>query len=68
MDPSRFDFDNQELSEHRAQAVADVLAAERPDLTLEVTGHGSDQPASGGSTGDPDALAGDRRVELRYGD
>ncbi|MGY5766575.1 OmpA family protein [Brachybacterium sp. DNPG3] len=68
VDRSRYDFDNRELSEHRAQAVADALAAERPDLTLEVTGYGSEQLAVPESADVPSTLAANRRVELRYGD
>ena len=68
VDPSRFDFDNQQLSEHRAQAVADALAAERPDLTLEVEGFGDEQPAVSESPDDPSTYAANRRVELRYGE
>lgn len=32
------DFDNQEFSERRAEAVAEVLGEERPDLELEASG------------------------------
>ncbi|MGO1226650.1 MAG: OmpA family protein [Brachybacterium sp.] len=63
-----YDFDNQELSEHRAQAVADALTAQRPDLTLEVTGHGSQQLAANEDPDDPSSYAANRRVEMRYGD
>lgn len=68
VDRSKYDFDNQQLSENRAQAVADALAAERPDLTLEVTGHGDAKPSAAGGGGDEASNAADRRVELRYGD
>ena len=68
VDRSQYDFDNQQLSENRAQAVADALTAERPDLTLEVTGHGDAKPAAAGGRGDDAGNAADRRVELRYGD
>ena len=68
VDPSRFDFDNQELSENRAHAVADALAEERPDLDLEVSGHGAEQPAVSEDPEDVSTLAANRRVELRYGD
>lgn len=68
VDRSTYDFDNQQLSENRAQAVADALAAERPDLTLEVTGHGDTKPSASGGGGDDAGNAADRRVELRYGD
>lgn len=68
VDQSQYDFDNQQLSEHRAQAVADALSSERPDLTLEVTGHGSQQPAATENPDDPSTYSANRRVELRYGD
>ena len=68
VDSSRFDFDNQELSENRAHAVADALAEERPDLDLEVAGHGAEQPAVSEDPEDASTLAANRRVELRYGD
>ena len=68
VDRSQYDFDNQQLSENRAQAVADALTAERPDLTLEVTGHGDAKPAAAGGGGDDAGNAADRRVELRDGD
>ncbi|WP_341854487.1 OmpA family protein [Brachybacterium sp. GPGPB12] len=68
VDRSTYDFDNQRLSENRAQAVADALAAERPDLTLEVTGHGDTKPSASGGGGDDAGNAADRRVEPRYGD
>ena len=68
VDRSQYDFDNQQLSEHRAQAVADALAAERPDLTLEVEGFGDEQPAVSESPDDPSTYAANRRVELRYGE
>lgn len=68
VDRTKYDFDNQQLSENRAQAVADALAEERPDLTLEVTGHGDTEPAASGGAEDSASLAKNRRVELRYGD
>ena len=68
VDRSQYDFDNQQLSEHRAQAVADALAAERPDLTLEVEGFGDEQPAVSENPDDPATYAANRRVELRYGE
>lgn len=68
VDRSQYDFDNQQLSEHRAQAVADALAAERPDLTLEVEGFGDEQPAVSENPDDPSTYAANRRVELRYGE
>lgn len=67
VDRSRHDFDNQELSENRAQAVAEALTAERPDLTLEVEGFGDQQPAVTENPDDPSTYSANRRVELRYG-
>ncbi|NDK31238.1 OmpA family protein [Nesterenkonia haasae] len=68
VDESQFDFDNRELSENRAQAVADALAEERPDLTLNVEGFGDEQPAVREDPEDSSTFAANRRVELRYGD
>ncbi|EYT49849.1 OmpA family protein [Brachybacterium muris] len=68
VDRSQYDFDNQQLSEHRAQAVAAALAADRPDLTLEVEGFGDEQPAVSEDPDDPSTYAANRRVELRYGE
>lgn len=59
--------DNQELSEKRAQAVADAIAEVRPDLDLEVAGYGAARPKKNESSGDEDdARRANRRVELRY--
>lgn len=63
------DADNQELSEERAQAVADVLGGARGDLTLEVRGHGESDPVAENSSGGEDNPAGrslNRRVEVTY--
>lgn len=68
VDETQFDFDNRELSENRAQAVADALAEERPDLTLNVEGFGDEQPAVREDPDDSSTFAANRRVELRYGD
>lgn len=59
---------NVPLSQARAQAVADVLAAARPDLVLVVTGHGSAQPVAEervDGRDDPAGRALNRRVEVR---
>lgn len=64
--PEEHDFDNQELSENRAEAVAEVLEEERPDLTLEVEGFGDSQPAVEEDPEDPSTFAANRRVEIRY--
>lgn len=64
--PEEHDFDNQELSENRAEAVAEVLEEERPDLALEVEGFGDSQPAVEEDPEDPSTFAANRRVEIRY--
>lgn len=64
--PDGYDFDNQVLSENRAEAVAQVLEGERPDLELSVEGFGQDQPAVEEDEEDPDTFAANRRVEIRY--
>lgn len=66
VDESQFDFDNQELSESRAEAVADVLSDERSDLGLDVEGFGDSQPAVDEDEEDPSTFAANRRVEIRY--
>lgn len=65
--PESYDFDNQVLSENRAQAVADALAESRPDLILEVEGFGDSDPAVAEDPEDPSTFAANRRVEIRYG-
>lgn len=67
VDETVYDFDNQELSENRAQAVADALEEERPDLALTVEGFGDSDPAVREDAEDPDTFAANRRVEIRYG-
>lgn len=64
--PEDYDFDNQVLSKNRAEAVAEVLAEERPDLDLNVEGFGEDQPAVEEDEDDPSTFAANRRVEIRY--
>lgn len=64
--PDQYDFDNQVLSENRAEAVAEVLADERGDLELTVEGFGEDQPAVEEDEEDPSTFAANRRVEIRY--
>lgn len=64
--PVGHDFDNQELSERRAEAVADVLRAERPDLVLDVSGVGETRPAVTPDPQDPSTHAANRRVEIVY--
>ncbi len=65
--PTGHDFDNQELSERRAQAVAGVLEEERPDLRLEVAGFGDTRPAVTEDADDPATHAANRRVEIVHG-
>jgi len=60
------DFDNDELSENRAEAVAEVLSRERSDLNLEISGVGDSEPAATGSEDDPQTHAANRRVEVVY--
>ena len=60
---------NQRLSAARAQAVADVVRATRPDLRLTVEGFGETRPVAPNTSGGKDYPAGraqNRRVELRY--
>lgn len=60
---------NDVLSQERAQAVADAIAAARPDLELTVTGHGDSDPVAPNSSGgedNPEGRAENRRVEIRY--
>lgn len=64
--PIGHDFDNQELSERRAEAVADVLRQERPDLELDVSGVGESLPAVTPDPEDPATHAANRRVEIVY--
>jgi OmpA-OmpF porin, OOP family len=63
------DASNQDLSEGRAEAVADAVRAAREDLTLDVEGFGESRPAEP-ETGDEEAVAEaravNRRVEIRY--
>lgn len=60
---------NLDLSQRRAQAVADVLGRIRPDLAVEAHGYGETRPAVP-ETGDEiqvaEAQAANRRVEIRY--
>ncbi|MCT1605882.1 OmpA family protein [Nesterenkonia massiliensis] len=66
--PEGYDFDNQDLSENRAQAVAELLERERPDLDLSVEGFGDSEPAMAEDPDDPSTYAANRRVEIRYGE
>lgn len=63
------DADNQKLSTKRAQAVADVIEAERGDLSLKVSGKGESEPVAPNEQGgedNPEGREQNRRVELRY--
>lgn len=55
---------NQELSEKRARAVAEVIESVRSDLRLQVKGFGKDRPVE--SNDEPAGRALNRRVEIRY--
>lgn len=60
---------NLPLSSARAEAVAAVLRASRPDLVLAVGGAGSSEPVASeyaGGAPDPEAMARNRRVEIRW--
>lgn len=59
---------NQELSEKRAEAVADSIRDARPDLTLTVEGFGPDQPAATEREDDEATFTANRRVEIHLGD
>ncbi|WP_022925225.1 OmpA family protein [Serinicoccus marinus] len=61
--------DNQELSEERADTVAQIIGRSRPDLQLEVEGFGEDEPVAPNEEGgedDPEGRALNRRVEVRF--
>lgn len=64
--PTDHELDNQQLSENRAQAVADALANTRTDLALDVDGFGDTQPAVTEDPDDPTTFAANRRVEIRF--
>ncbi|MGC0274508.1 OmpA/MotB family protein [Pseudactinotalea sp. Z1739] len=64
--PTGADFDNVELSQERAEAVAGALRDERPDLDLEVSGVGDAEPAEREDPDDPSTFAANRRVEIAY--
>ncbi|QBF47565.1 OmpA family protein [Janibacter limosus] len=60
---------NQKLSKQRARAVAAVLADERDDLVLSVSGKGESDPVAPNDSGgkdNPDGREKNRRVEIRY--
>lgn len=60
---------NLTLSQQRAEAVAAIVRAQRPDLTLTVTGYGEANPVAPNESDGQDDPAGralNRRVELSY--
>lgn len=60
---------NQTLSEERADAVAEVLAAAAGELQIEAEGFGESEPVASNGTAsddDPEGRAENRRVEIRY--
>lgn len=60
---------NQTLSEQRAQAVADVIEAARPDFDLVIEGFGETEPIEPNESDredNPEGRAQNRRVEIRY--
>jgi OmpA-OmpF porin, OOP family len=58
---------NQQLSEQRAEAVAEVLRAELgTDADLQVEGRGSSEPVAEETDEDPEGAARNRRVEISY--
>ncbi|WP_371029623.1 OmpA family protein [Pseudoclavibacter sp. JSM 162008] len=60
---------NLTLSQQRADAVAAVIRAERPDLQITATGYGDTQPVAENTTGgedNPEGRAQNRRVEITY--
>jgi outer membrane protein OmpA-like peptidoglycan-associated protein len=62
------DVCNQQLSEDRARAVAEVISAARSDLELEIEGFGETRPVASNGTSDaddPEGRAKNRRVEIR---
>lgn len=66
--PDTYDFNNQELSENRAVAVAEALETERPDFDVTAEGLGDAEPAVTEDPEMPGTYAANRRVEIRYGD
>lgn len=67
-DSVKGEVDNKELSQNRAEAVAEAISSVRSDLDLEVKGLADTQPKKKeGGSDDEEARQANRRVELRYG-
>lgn len=67
-DSVKGEVDNKELSQNRAEAVAEAISSVRSDLDLEVKGLADTQPKKKeGGSDDEEAREANRRVELRYG-
>jgi len=67
-DSVKGEVDNTELSQNRAEAVADAVADVRSDLDLDVRGFADSRPKEEeGGSDDEEAREANRRVELRYG-
>ena len=62
-----YDFDNQELSEKRAEAVAEALEDQRSDFDITAEGLGDAEPAVTEDPDVPGTYAANRRVEIRHG-
>ncbi|GAB3190226.1 OmpA family protein [Nesterenkonia suensis] len=62
------DLTNEELSERRAQSVADALSSERDDLLLTIEGRADTDPAVEEDPTEPSTYAENRRVEIRFED
>ncbi|QVQ54286.1 OmpA family protein [Spiractinospora alimapuensis] len=58
---------NQQLSEERADAVADALGERLDGADLDSSGRGMDDPVVAETEDNPDAAAQNRRVEISYG-
>jgi len=64
--PEIHDFDNQELSEKRAQAVAEALETQRSDFDITSEGLAAAEPAVTEDPENPGTYAANRRVEIRH--
>ncbi|GAB3191464.1 OmpA/MotB family protein [Nesterenkonia suensis] len=66
--PTGEDFDNLELSQQRADAVAGAVRQARPDLEIQTEGRGDAEPAVTERQDAPETLAANRRVEIIHHD